>query len=348
MEKMYQAYKDIAEFFIVYISEAHASDDRSPVGYAKKLGIKEHGNYGERCSIADRLVKEKKLTIPCLIDGMDNAVEKQYKAHPDRVFLVRKDGTLAVAGKRGPWGFKPGLNAANIWLAEYRETGDEPALVQASEDTPDIGELQGKLFAAYQSADYGKALKNAETLHRLNPDSVDTIYNIACMHCLLGHEDKAYTWLEKAVTAGYSNADHLLQDDDFTTIRGQDRFAGIVQHVREKGRRSESPVQDRASFSSVVGDWEMETAMGERSIEATMSLSVSGGELAGTWASMGREMEMIDLRLEGNKLTFKRRMGSERELEFEGHVHGDRIIGKYTSAFGELNCKGKRKRSPSG
>ena len=182
--------------------------------------------------------------------------------------------SFAVAGKRGPWGFKPGLNAANIWLAEYRETGDEPALVQASEDTPDVGELQGKLFAAYQSADYGKALKNAETLHRLNPDSVDTIYNIACMHCLLGHEDKAYTWFKKAVAAGYSNADHLLQDDDFTIIRGQDRFAGIVQHVREKGRRSESPVQDRASFSSVVGDWEMETSMGERSIDRSDDVSL--------------------------------------------------------------------------
>ncbi len=346
MEQMYQTYKDIAEFFIVYISEAHALDDRSPVGYAKKLGIKEHGNYGERCSIADRLVKDKKLTIPCLIDGMDNAVEKQYKAHPDRVFLVRKDGTLAVAGKRGPWGFKPGLNAANMWLAEYKETGKELVLVQAEEDTPDTGELQRELFAAYQSADYSKALEVAEALHRLNPDSVDAIYNIACMHCLLGHEDKAYTWLEKAVTAGYSNADHLLQDDDFTTIRGQDRFAEIVQRVREKGQRSEVPVQDRASFASVVGDWEMETSMGARSIEATMSLSVSGGKLAGTWASMGRNMEMIDLKLDGNKLTFKRRMRSEQELEFEGRIHGDRIIGKYAGVFGELNCKGKRKRSP--
>ncbi len=346
MEKMYQAYKDIAEFFIVYISEAHALDDRSPVGYAEKLGIKEHGNYTERCSIADRLVKDKKLTIPCLIDGMDNVVEKQYKAHPDRVFLVREDGTLAVAGRRGPWGFKPGLNAANMWLAEYRETGNEPVLLQAEEDTPDIGELQRELFAAYQSADYSKALEVAETLHRLNPESIDTIYNIACMHCLLGHEEKAYTWLEKAVAAGYDNAEHLRQDDDFKTIRGQDRFAGIVERVREKEQRSESPVQDRASFASIVGDWEMETSMGERSIEATMSLSFSGGKLAGTWASMGRDMEMIDRKLDENKLTFKRRIGSEQELEFEGRVHGDRIIGKYTGVFGELNCKGKRKRSP--
>ncbi len=128
MEKMYQAYKDIAEFFIVYMSEAHALDDRRPVPYARKLGIKEHASYGERCSVADRLVKDKKLTIPCLIDGMDNAVEKRYTGWPDRVFVVRTDGKLAVAADRGPWGFLPGLEAAKTWLAEFKKTGKEPAL----------------------------------------------------------------------------------------------------------------------------------------------------------------------------------------------------------------------------
>ncbi len=53
---------------------------------------------------------------------------------------------------------------------------------------------------------------------------------------------------------------------------------------------------------------------------------------------------MIDLRLEGNKFTFKRRIGPERELEFEGRVHGHRIIGKYPGAFGELHCSGKRRK----
>jgi hypothetical protein len=130
MERMYQSYKDIAEFYIVYISEAHAEDDSSPVPYAKDLGIKEHTTYGERCGVADKLAKDKKLTIPCLVDGMDNAVEKRYKGWPDRVFVVRKDGKLGVAAQRGPWGFAPGLEAAEAWLAKYKETGKEPALPQ--------------------------------------------------------------------------------------------------------------------------------------------------------------------------------------------------------------------------
>ncbi len=128
MEQMYLDYKDIAEFFIVYIKEAHAADGRRPVGYAKEKGIKQHTNFGERCAVAERLVKEKKLTIPCLIDNMDDKANKAYQAYPDRVFLIRKDGRLAVAGDRGPWGFAPGIKAAKKWLEEFDASGKEPPI----------------------------------------------------------------------------------------------------------------------------------------------------------------------------------------------------------------------------
>lgn len=128
MEKMYRKYRDVADFYLVYISEAHAADDKHPVPYAKKLGIKEHKTRAQRCTVASRLTKEKKLTIPCLIDGMDNAAAEAYKGWPDRIFLIRTDGRLAVAGQRGPWGFAPSLDAARTWLKEYKKTGKEPPL----------------------------------------------------------------------------------------------------------------------------------------------------------------------------------------------------------------------------
>jgi hypothetical protein len=128
MQKMYEDYRDLVEFRLVYIREAHAADSDWAVDYAKKLDLLEHKNYGQRCTAAEKLFKDEKLTIPCLIDGMDNAANEAYKAHPDRVFLVRTDGTLAVAAKRGPFGFVPALNQARAWLAEYRSTGKEPDL----------------------------------------------------------------------------------------------------------------------------------------------------------------------------------------------------------------------------
>ncbi len=125
---MYQKYKDVAEFRMIYIKEAHAADSNWPMRYAIEKGINQQTNYKDRCTTAKMLMKEKKLTMPMLIDGMDNKVNAAYSALPDRVFLVRTDGRLGVAADRGPWGFKPGLKAVDKWLKEYRETKKEPEL----------------------------------------------------------------------------------------------------------------------------------------------------------------------------------------------------------------------------
>jgi phospholipase/carboxylesterase len=110
-----------------------------------------------------------------------------------------------------------------------RAAGDEP---------PDFNKLQRELRQAYDSGNYQKALETAEKMHELRPDDIDTMYNMACMHCLLGHKDKAYEWLEKAIDAGYDDADHLSSDDDFKTIRGEDRFRDIVKKLREGSKKA--------------------------------------------------------------------------------------------------------------
>jgi hypothetical protein len=135
MQTMYDTYGDIAEFRIVYINEAHASDSSWPVEYAEEKGITEHDDYGERCSTADMLLADKSITIPTVIDGMDNAVNEAYSASPDRAFIVRTDGKLALASGRGPWGFAPAIDDAKAWLAMFKETGAEPAIqiVEAQE-----------------------------------------------------------------------------------------------------------------------------------------------------------------------------------------------------------------------
>jgi hypothetical protein len=128
MERMYQQYKDIAEFRIVYIREAHATDSQRPVPYAFRLNIKNHTSFQARCKVAEKLFEDKKLTIPCIIDGLDNAVNKAYQAHPDRIYLVRKDGRLAIVADRGPWGFKPALDKTCTWLGSFKQSGKEPDL----------------------------------------------------------------------------------------------------------------------------------------------------------------------------------------------------------------------------
>ena len=118
---------------MIYISEAHATDDRRPVGYAQELGISEHKNYGERCTTAKMLMENKELTIPCLIDGMDNKVNEAYQAQPDRIYVVRTDGKIAIAAAQGPWGFAPALKQTEAWLKELKTSGEQPPLEGADD-----------------------------------------------------------------------------------------------------------------------------------------------------------------------------------------------------------------------
>ncbi len=130
MEKLYRRYQDVAAIYIVYISEAHALDGPRPGPRAEELGIREHTSFSDRCAVAKRLVGDKKLTIPCLVDSMDAVAEQAYQAWPDRIYLIATDGTLALTGNRGPRGFKPALDAAEKWLAKFKETGTDPAPVE--------------------------------------------------------------------------------------------------------------------------------------------------------------------------------------------------------------------------
>jgi hypothetical protein len=45
------------------------------------------------------------LSIPTLIDDMQNSTDLRYYALPDRLYLIGCDGRVAYRGAPGPWGF---------------------------------------------------------------------------------------------------------------------------------------------------------------------------------------------------------------------------------------------------
>ena len=49
----------------------------------------------ERLDVAGICRKGLDISIPMLIDDMDNAVGEAYAAWPDRLYVVGRDGTLA-------------------------------------------------------------------------------------------------------------------------------------------------------------------------------------------------------------------------------------------------------------
>jgi len=105
---MWKAYQDKVEFFVVYIREAHALDGRSPLGGDGNPVVEEPHDLVERSGIAELCMTKLALQpIPALLDNMDNAVERAYAAHPDRLYLIGCDGNVAYQGGPGPGGFRP-------------------------------------------------------------------------------------------------------------------------------------------------------------------------------------------------------------------------------------------------
>ena len=71
------------------------------------IEVKQPKTEGERREVARTCATKLKISIPIVVDGLDNAVDKAYGGWPVRMYVVGKDGKIAYQGKRGPRGFKP-------------------------------------------------------------------------------------------------------------------------------------------------------------------------------------------------------------------------------------------------
>jgi len=87
-------YSNKINFQFVYILEAHAQDEwpicssrwcpsRNPVKY-NQTKTKE-----DRIAVAKDFIKEFNLTIPLILDNMDNSFEKTYSSWPVRIFIIQ-------------------------------------------------------------------------------------------------------------------------------------------------------------------------------------------------------------------------------------------------------------------
>ncbi len=108
VEKVYQMYKDRAEFVMVYVREAHPTDGWS-MGSNDRVGVAltQPKTYEERVSVAQTCGKRLGLGFPMLVDTIDDTVGARYSGMPSRLYLIDRDGRVAYKSGRGPFGFKP-------------------------------------------------------------------------------------------------------------------------------------------------------------------------------------------------------------------------------------------------
>lgn len=75
----------------------------------KRVGINvtQPKTTAERTRVAVECCESLKMSLPLLVDDIDDAVGRAYSGFPDRLYLIDRDGRVAYKGGRGPYGYKP-------------------------------------------------------------------------------------------------------------------------------------------------------------------------------------------------------------------------------------------------
>ena len=133
-----------------------------------------------------------------------------------------------------------------------------PAL--GDDDEPTFNQLAQQMRKAHRNGNFEKSLELSQKMHEMRPDDTRPIYNIACAHCLMGDKAKAFDWLEKAIAKGYSDADHMANDFDLRTIRGEPRFRRMLKELRDRKRKPRKKVTEEPAEKPEKKDEPKESA----------------------------------------------------------------------------------------
>jgi alkylhydroperoxidase family enzyme len=168
------------QFLTIYVREAHPSDgwrmesnDRAGVCFAQPR------TTPERIAVATKCCQALKITMPLLIDKIDDRVGHLYSGMPDRLYVVGKDGRVVYKAGRGPFGFNPGeMEQALILHLLDRPAPKKVGRVPLLEDgaawkrLPCLGRDRGKPLPSWARALAGPlprttaALLELDHLHR--------------------------------------------------------------------------------------------------------------------------------------------------------------------------------------
>jgi serine/threonine protein kinase/Flp pilus assembly protein TadD len=70
-----------------------------------------------------------------------------------------------------------------------------------------------------------------ERAMKLGPDDAATLYNAACLFCIMGEVDKAFECLEQSVENGFAHPQWLVNDPDLSAIRDDPRYHRLLEKL---------------------------------------------------------------------------------------------------------------------
>jgi hypothetical protein len=76
---------------------------------------------------------------------------------------------------------------------------------------------------------YNKALDDLKNAKELKPDSAGILYNLACVHSLMGNVDYGLDELGAALARGFSDYDALRKDPDIAALRASKEYRKVLE-----------------------------------------------------------------------------------------------------------------------
>lgn len=129
VETVYRRFKNDAVFLAVYVREAHPTDGWKMESNAKAgVEVAQPKTFAERTAVAGQCHQRLKLTIPLLVDEIDDSTGNAYSGMPARLYVIDKAGRVAYKSGRGPFGFKTGeMEQALVMTLVDQASSDKPA-----------------------------------------------------------------------------------------------------------------------------------------------------------------------------------------------------------------------------
>jgi tetratricopeptide (TPR) repeat protein len=95
LNEMSKLYAGKVPFLLVYIREAHATDQwQSTVNQREQVQLAPALSEGQKHEYAAMCERKLHLQFPSAVDGLDNAAEQAYSAWPSRVYVISADGRI--------------------------------------------------------------------------------------------------------------------------------------------------------------------------------------------------------------------------------------------------------------
>jgi iodothyronine deiodinase-like protein len=95
------------QFIAVYLREAHPADGWTMGKDKLSKSILQPKTVAERSQVAVKCCSTLKISMPMVVDDIDDRIGHAYSGMPDRLYIINSAGKIAYQGGRGPFCYLP-------------------------------------------------------------------------------------------------------------------------------------------------------------------------------------------------------------------------------------------------